>query len=67
MGYQNRRYRVNKDGKFEKRWDGTDEPGWYMTKEAAMDAFTAPLEAAEKPRKPRAPKPAARAEAETLE
>lgn len=31
MGYPNRRYRV-KDNKLEKRWDGTSEPDWFLTK-----------------------------------
>ena len=37
MGYQNRRYRVV-DGKLAKRWDGADEPGWFVTKADAWDA-----------------------------
>ena len=37
MGYQNRRYRVV-DGKLAKRWDGADEPGWFVTKAEALAA-----------------------------
>ena len=37
MGYQNRRYRVV-DGKLAKRWDGADEPGWFVTKAEAWAA-----------------------------
>ena len=44
MGYQNRRYRVV-DGKLAKRWDGADEPGWFVTKAEAWDAVSVPLDA----------------------
>ncbi len=37
MGYPNRRYRV-KDGKLEKRWDGTDDPEWFVQKADAWAA-----------------------------
>ena len=37
MGYQNRRYRVV-GGKLAKRWDGADEPGWFVTKAEAWAA-----------------------------
>ena len=41
MGYQNRRYRVV-DGKLAKRWDGADEPGWFVTKVEAWAAVNVP-------------------------
>ena len=41
MGYQNRRYRVV-DGKLAKRWDGADEPGWFLTKAEAWAAVNVP-------------------------
>ena len=41
MGYQNRRYRVV-DGKLAKRWDGADEPGWFVTKAEAWAAVNVP-------------------------
>ena len=41
MSYQNRRYRVVA-GKVEKRWDGTDEPGWFKTKVEAWAAVAPP-------------------------
>ena len=59
MGYQNRRYRVV-DGKIEKRWDGTKEPGWFMTKAEAWAAVAAPVarqEAVEQPGPPPPPSP----------
>ena len=34
MGYQNRRYRVV-NNKLEKVWNGTTEPGWFLTKAEA--------------------------------
>ena len=65
MGYPNRRYRV-KDGKLEKRWDGTDDPEWFMTKAEARAAVpgSAPVpvsvpEPAAPPEPPAAETPAA--------
>lgn len=46
MSYQNRRYRVV-DGKLEKVWNGTNEPGWFKTKVEARAAVTPPQEPAE--------------------
>lgn len=40
MTYMARRYRY-KDGKLEKNFDG-DQDGWFKTKEAALEAATAP-------------------------
>ncbi len=37
MGYPNRRYCVV-DGKIAKRWDGTSDPEWHMTKAEAWEA-----------------------------
>lgn len=42
MSYQNRRYRVV-DGKLEKVWNGTNEPGWFKTKAEAWAAVAAPV------------------------
>jgi hypothetical protein len=36
--YHKRRYRVV-DGRFEKRWDNVDEPGWFKTKAEALEAI----------------------------
>lgn len=46
MGYPNRRYRVV-DGKLEKVWNGTNDPGWFMTKAEAWAAEEARLNKAE--------------------
>ena len=45
MGYPNRRYSVV-DGKLAKRWDGTNDPGWFMTKVEARAAEEARLKKA---------------------
>ena len=52
MGYQNRRYRMNAEGGYEKRWDSTDEPGWFPTKKEAMEYAARPAPSDEpKPKK----------------
>lgn len=49
MGYPNRRYRVV-DGKLEKVWNGTNDPGWFVAKADAWAAEEARLiKAAAKP------------------
>ena len=42
MGYPNRRYRVV-DGKLEKVWTGTNDPGWFVNKADAWAAVAAPV------------------------
>ncbi len=55
MSYENRRYRMGPDGRLEKRWDATDEPGWFKTKVEAWGAAQKAAEAVEPQSEPEPP------------